>query len=134
MEVQQTALTTITTTTTIPACDGDLSSVYYTTNSSSSDVASPVTPTFSTRGHLRYSSSTSSLELPPICTESPSSPTQSSHKSGKRQLPDVQEEPMEREDEDTILPEQFDLYDCLCKYSRPRSWLSNLKLTRLRRQ
>ncbi|CAI0655532.1 unnamed protein product, partial [Colletotrichum noveboracense] len=50
--------------------------VYYTTNSSSSDVASPVTPTFSTRGHLRYSSSTSSIDLPPTCcNDSPASPT-----------------------------------------------------------
>jgi hypothetical protein len=97
--------------------DADLSYVYYTTNSSSSDVASPVTPTFSSRGHLRYSSSTSSLELAPICTESPSSPTQSAHKSGKRLLPDVQEEPVEPENEDTIISNQFELYDCLCKVS-----------------
>ncbi|KAM0273890.1 hypothetical protein ACHAQH_008152 [Verticillium albo-atrum] len=97
---------------------------YHTHNSSSSDVASPVTPTFSARGHMRYSSSTSSLELPPmLCTESPVSPTLSSsasasappsHKAAKRQLPDVQEEPMEREDEDTIVSDQFDLYNCLC--------------------
>ncbi|KAI8272789.1 hypothetical protein K4K56_002263 [Colletotrichum sp. SAR 10_98] len=92
--------------------------VYYTTNSSSSDVASPVTPTFSTRGHLRYSSSASSIDLPPTCcNDSPASPTSTSHsKSSKRPLPDVQEEPVERDelDESTILAEQFDLYDCLC--------------------
>ncbi|OLN85177.1 hypothetical protein CCHL11_06333 [Colletotrichum chlorophyti] len=92
--------------------------VYYTTNSSSSDVASPVTPTFSTRGHLRYSSSTSSLDLPPsYYNESPTSPTSTIHtKSSKRPLPDVQEEPLERDelDESTILAEPFDLYNCLC--------------------
>ncbi|KAF3352525.1 hypothetical protein HYQ45_000591 [Verticillium longisporum] len=97
---------------------------YYTHNSSSSDVTSPLTPTFSARGHMRYSSSTSSLELPPmLCADSPVSPTLSSaastsgppsHKAAKRQLPDVQEEPMEREDEDTIVSDQFDLYNCLC--------------------
>ncbi|KAL0934354.1 uncharacterized protein CTRU02_211153 [Colletotrichum truncatum] len=100
--------------------DGDLDRqyVYYTTNSSSSDVASPVTPTFSTRGHVRYSSSSSSLDLPPAClNDSPSSPTSTSQsKSSKRPLPDVQEEPLEREefDESTILAEPFDLYNCLC--------------------
>lgn len=100
--------------------------VYYNTaNSSSSDVGSPVTPTFSTRGHLRYSSSSSSIDLPPTSyNESPSSPTSISHsKSSKRPLPDVQEEPLERDefDESTILAEPFDepfdLYGCLCKWT-----------------
>jgi len=119
LEVQQAVA--LTASTTITTADADLSNVYYTTNSSSSDVASPVTPTFSTRGHLRYSSSTSSLELPPACADSPASPTQSAHKVGKRLLPDVQEEPMEREelverdDDTTVLPERFGLYDCLCE-------------------
>ncbi|TDZ24662.1 hypothetical protein Cob_v002303 [Colletotrichum orbiculare MAFF 240422] len=95
----------------------DYHCVYYTTNSSSSDVASPVTPTFSTRGHLRYSSSSSSIDLPPACfNDSPSSPTSINGKSSKRALPDVQEEPFERDDHDesTILADRFDLYDCLC--------------------
>ncbi|KAK2060203.1 hypothetical protein LY76DRAFT_420546 [Colletotrichum caudatum] len=102
----------------IPEGDVDGQYVYCTTNSSSSDVASPVTPTFSTRGHLRYSSSTSSLDLPPpLLNDTPSSPTSTAHtKSSKRPLPDVQEEPVERDDpeENTILAESFDLYDCLC--------------------
>ncbi|KAF4781315.1 hypothetical protein HER10_EVM0010247 [Colletotrichum scovillei] len=101
-----------------PEGEMDRQYVYYTTNSSSSDVASPVTPTFSARGHLRYSSSSSSLDLPPTCVnESPSSPTSTIHtKSSKRPLPDVQEEPLERDelDESTILAEPFDLYNCLC--------------------
>ncbi|PTB63147.1 hypothetical protein BBK36DRAFT_1127112 [Trichoderma citrinoviride] len=80
----------------------DLSYVYYTTNSSSSDVASPLTPTFSNRGvPLRYSSSTSSLELP--VQEGPASPIAqlaAASKSSIRQLPDVvEEEPQEREEE-----------------------------------
>ncbi|KAK1991737.1 hypothetical protein LX36DRAFT_332375 [Colletotrichum falcatum] len=102
----------------LPEADMDGQYDYCTTNSSSSDVASPVTPTFSTRGHLRYSSSTSSLDLPPpLLNDSPSSPTSTTHtKSSKRPLPDVQEEPLERDEpeESTILAESFDLYDCLC--------------------
>jgi hypothetical protein len=119
----------------------DLSYVYYTTNSSSSDVASPLTPTFSNRGvPLRYSSSTSSLELPP--QEGPASPIAqlaAASKSSIRQLPDVQEEPQEREDEreregeyeeeegEEELEEEEEDYDddlsdnlgmyCLCKWS-----------------
>ncbi|KAK2006323.1 hypothetical protein LZ32DRAFT_101845 [Colletotrichum eremochloae] len=102
----------------LPEGEMDGQYVYCTTNSSSSDVASPVTPTFSTRGHLRYSSSTSSLDLPPpLLNDSPSSPTSTTNtKSSKRPLPDVQEEPLERDEleESTILAEPFDLYDCLC--------------------
>jgi hypothetical protein len=106
----------------------DLSYVYYTTNSSSSDVASPLTPTFSpAKGHFRMSSSTSSLDLPPQLNESPISPTQSIHtKPPMRSLPDVQEEPLEPEhnihhdddddaDRNSLAPsDQFSLYDCLC--------------------
>lgn len=94
--------------------------VYYTTNSSSSDITSPVTPTFSSRGHQRYSSSTSSLELPLQLQDSPSSPlppTSAGNKSSIRQLPDVQEEPMD--DTATIDStdkdyDHFELYSCLC--------------------
>lgn len=103
----------------------DLSYVYYTTNSSSSDVASPLTPTFSPgKGHFRMSSSTSSLDLPPQLNESPVSPTPSVHtKPPMRSLPDVQEEPLEPEhnyhdddaDRNSLAPsDQFSLYDCLC--------------------
>ncbi|KAF7541067.1 hypothetical protein G7Z17_g12033 [Cylindrodendrum hubeiense] len=99
--------------------DCDLSYVYYTTNSSSSDITSPVTPTFSPKGHFRVSSSTSSLELPPQLQESPVSPTSTAHssKSAKRLLPDVQEEPFEPEDDDDESPDMHDhfgLYSCLC--------------------
>lgn len=96
---------------------GDLSYAYYTTNSSSSDVTSPVTPTFSAKGHYRGSSSTSSLDLPYAqVQDSPASPTQQiTEKSTIRQLPDVKEEPFEREDEPRDpLDDQFELYSCLC--------------------
>ncbi|KAI8634499.1 hypothetical protein F5Y19DRAFT_213352 [Xylariaceae sp. FL1651] len=97
------------------------------TDSASSDVTSPVTPTFSARGHLRYSSSMSSFELvtPASCEDSPSSPTQTIQTPGKRVLDDVEEEPFEYEhfshvDVDDVdvayddVSDHFDLYDCLC--------------------
>ncbi|KAK3997745.1 hypothetical protein QBC44DRAFT_45173 [Cladorrhinum sp. PSN332] len=91
---------------------------FYTYNSSSSDLAlpSPVTPTFSRSSHARFSGSSSSLEI----TESPVSPTQPSHvsKPAKSPLPDVQEDPLEREDDDNTLilngDHDLGLYGCLC--------------------
>ncbi|KAI1173008.1 hypothetical protein F4777DRAFT_480689 [Nemania sp. FL0916] len=94
---------------------------------SSSDVTSPVTPTFSTRGHLRYSSSMSSfdLTLSSGCEDSPPSPIPAVQTPGKRILDDVEEEePFEydrlnyyvkalRVSCDDV-PDDFDLYDCLC--------------------
>lgn len=93
-------------------------------DSSSSDVPSPVTPTFSTRGHVRCSSSTSSFELtPPTNSESPASPVSSTQASSKRVLDDVQEEPHEIEDvddadddDDDALSDQFDLCNCLSRF------------------
>lgn len=123
----------------------DLSYVYYTTDSSSSDIASPLTPTFSNRGGvpLRYSSSTSSLELPALPQEGPVSPNAvaqhaAASKLSIRQLPDVQEEPLEREqeydeeeydDDGDNLSDTFGMY-CLCKLAQGASsplagWLTN---------
>jgi hypothetical protein len=95
----------------------DLSSSYcYSQNSSASEIPSPVTPTFSTR-HLRYPSSTSSIESTyhASVNESPSSPTFADPKSGKRSLPDVQEEPHERDEDFDMFDEPNDSYECLCK-------------------
>ncbi|GAW15116.1 hypothetical protein ANO14919_045250 [Xylariales sp. No.14919] len=94
-------------------------------DTTSSGMTSPVTPTFSARGHLRYSSSMSSfdLALPPSCEDLPSSPTQQT--PSKRILDDVEEEePFEYDrfnhyvrdarlayDDES---EPIDLYDCLC--------------------
>lgn len=112
-------------------------------NSSCSDLTSPLTPTFSHHGgsHLRYASSTSSLDLQQSfssassdCPVSPTSqppaqnplaaspaPGAASCNGSKRQLPDVQEEePLEREQDDAhpmvrLTDDQLDsLYDCLC--------------------
>lgn len=120
-------------------------------NSSSSDLTTPLTPTFSSHGgnHLRYASSTSSLDLQQsfssVCSDGPVSPNQSpkaqsqiqnqaqaqspanaspiAPASTKRPLPDVQEDPLERDDGDdhtltNLTAEQLEnLYDCLCMLS-----------------
>lgn len=99
-------------------------SFYYTYSSSSSDIASPspVTSTFSAAGPPKFRGCSSSSEFATSpCSESPESPTPQLHanKPNKSPLPDVQEDPLEREDEDlTALPDhsdrEFGLYDCLC--------------------
>ncbi|KAI1456447.1 hypothetical protein F4805DRAFT_222543 [Annulohypoxylon moriforme] len=90
---------------------------FYTTDSYSSDATSPVTPTFSARGHLRCSSSMSSFDLATVASsDSPSSPTQTAQSSGKRVLPDVEEEPIEYADEYSDIGDDdaSELYHCLC--------------------
>ena len=100
----------------------DLSSSVYSQTSTISEVPSPVTPTFSRSGsgHLRYPSSASSIEssFHASTTDSPQSPTFSASKSGKRSLPDVQEEPQERDEDFDMFDDDDanDLYNCLCKY------------------
>ncbi|KAI0198827.1 hypothetical protein F4808DRAFT_246076 [Astrocystis sublimbata] len=96
-------------------------------DSFSSDMTSPVTPTFSARGHLRYSSSVSSfdLTLQPSCEDLPCSPTQSLQTPSKRILDDVEEEEPFEYDRFNLYAKNihnaydnesldFDLYDCLC--------------------
>ncbi|AEO68549.1 uncharacterized protein THITE_2118098 [Thermothielavioides terrestris NRRL 8126] len=105
--------------------EGDAASLYYIYDSSSSDLASPspITSTFSRTNHSRLSGSSSSLELgTPPCTDTPASPAHSLHaiRPGKAQLPDVQEEPLEREEEEPATPpkdndREFSFHDyCLC--------------------
>lgn len=55
-------------------------------------------------------------------TDSPSSPTFIGLKSAKRPLPDVQEEPQERDEDFDMFNEAPELYDCFCK-----SW-DNMRL------
>lgn len=124
------------------------SGLFLVDNASMSDITSPATPTFSHRsgglGHLRYSSSTSSLDLPlslpsPSFSECPASPTAATGLAAvvavanaatlvgsapvKRSLPDVQEEDLlERvaeeheygDDDFTLSHRTSDLYGCLC--------------------
>lgn len=121
----------------LEAIGNEMSAAYHTMNSSASDITSPVTPTFSARGHVRYSSSTSSLELPPQIPDpcTPSSPTallqSASVKNGPRPLPDVQEEPVEREDDAILNANRFSLYSCLCKCPIPESFQVPSNLARL---
>ncbi|KAJ9421532.1 hypothetical protein QL093DRAFT_2289897 [Fusarium oxysporum] len=84
----------------------DLSYIYYTTNSSSSDITSPITPTFSPgKGHFRMSSSTSSLDLPPQLNETP--PLEPEHNTTTDNT--------ESNYRNSLAPsDQFSLYDCLC--------------------
>ena len=108
-----------------PNVTGTWPYVFAATNSSSSDITSPVTPTFSTRGHVRMSSSTSSLDLPPFPQDgyvSPSLLCSTLTKASMRQLPDVEEEPLEKEHyqhiDDDISDDDddnFGLYSCLCE-------------------
>lgn len=68
--------------------------LYHSHSSSvSSDMPSPVTPTFSLRGHTRYPSSTSSLASSPVLHDS-----MDGFGTPKRPLTDVKEEPHEREE------------------------------------
>lgn len=96
----------------------DLSnSSFYSQSSSISDFPSPITPTFSGRGHMRYSSSGSSIDstFHPCVADCPSPPTFVATKTGKRSLPDVVEEPQEREGDFDMFDNEDELYDCLCK-------------------
>lgn len=105
--------------------DSETAASFYTFRSNSSDIASPVTPTFSARSHMRHSSSASSFDLAiPSTPEMPPSPTRAAEFSGKWCLTDVQEEPSPYEyadsedyvDIDDASSDQFDLTDCLREF------------------
>lgn len=85
--------------------------------------SSPTTPTLSKRSHVRYSSSVSSVDnsMHSPLTEIPSSPTFVAMKTSKRSLPDVQEDPLERdEDLDMFNDDLHDVYDWSCTlYHQP---------------
>ena len=63
-------------------------------SSTMSDLPSPSTPNFSSRGHARFPSSNSSLASSPVVRESIDS-----FGSPKRPLTEVKEEPVERDDD-----------------------------------
>ena len=78
------------------ASDGPL---HLTTSSTSSaEIPSPTTPTFSSRGHSRFPSSSSSLASSPIVRES-----MDGFPAQKRPLTEVMEEPHERESDYEII-------------------------------
>lgn len=84
-----------------------------------SENTSPVTVNFAHRSHLRYPSSTSSIESPQLSSvvESPASPTFSAPnpKASKRSLPDVEEEPQEPEEDFDMYDDEHADWDCLCR-------------------
>jgi hypothetical protein len=93
---------------------------FHTHTSSSTDMSAPSTPVFSIRGHGRLPSSTSSVDVTsqPAPTSSPSSPTLPSLtetiKSPKRSLPDVEEEPQEKDEDYQMLDAPHDFPTCQC--------------------
>ncbi|KFY28558.1 hypothetical protein V493_02870, partial [Pseudogymnoascus sp. VKM F-4281 (FW-2241)] len=92
--------------------------------------SSPSTPTLSPkRGHVRYGSSVSSIDnsMHSPLTEIPSSPTFTAMKTSKRSLPDVQEDPLERdEDLDMFDDDLHDVYDWSCDDNRHRHHESSM--------
>ena len=84
--------------------------LHLTQSSASSDYPSPVTPTFSLRGHSRFPSSTSSLASSPVLCDS-----MDTFGSGKRALTDVKEEPQERDEDFEMLNHSNDALDCFCE-------------------
>ncbi|KAL9604982.1 MAG: hypothetical protein Q9219_000170 [cf. Caloplaca sp. 3 TL-2023] len=83
--------------------------VHLSQSSTSSELPSPVTPTFSTRGHSRFPSSTSSLASSPPMRDSIDG-----FGVGKRPLTEVREEPLERDEDFDMLDSLTDTphYDC----------------------
>ncbi|KZF25770.1 hypothetical protein L228DRAFT_266222 [Xylona heveae TC161] len=74
-----------------------------------SEYPSPVSPIFSIRGHGRYSSSTSSLASSPTLHDQ-----SDSFVSIKRPLPDLQEEPHEKEDALEMVNVEECFSECFC--------------------
>lgn len=72
-----------------------------------SECSTPPTPTFSSRGHIRYPSSNSSLSSSPPTHDHVEGP------NGSGKLPKLAEEPIERED-DFVMLDAESLSPCLC--------------------
>ncbi|KAI9801293.1 MAG: hypothetical protein M1833_002863 [Piccolia ochrophora] len=99
----------------------DLSNSYQTPNSSASEFSLPITPTASQRGHSRFPISSSSISfdstshsLNKIIPSPPSSVENvETFQTGMRSLPDVKEEPVEREGDYDML-EDVTHFNCSC--------------------
>ncbi|ELR07159.1 hypothetical protein GMDG_08286 [Pseudogymnoascus destructans 20631-21] len=105
------------------------SGIYEPSTPSDCPSSSPTTPTLSKRGHVRYGSSVSSLDnsMHSPLTEIPSSPTFTAMKTSKRSLPDVQEDPLERdEDLDMFDDDLHDVYDWSCDDNHHRHLESSM--------
>lgn len=99
----------------------DLTASFRTSHSTSSDLSSPVTPTFSLPCHGRFGSPTSSVDdtFQGFLRSNTSPPStvdlSDSFPSSSRFLPGVKEEPSERDDDYDMLDDTDDRYDC-CEY------------------
>lgn len=101
--------------------EGELNNQACDIQDNNSSTQSPITPTFSTRGHVRYSSSVSSLDaLSTPLVEVPSSPSFNGKLAGKTSLPDVEEEP-ERHEHFETFDDGYDVYDWSCKLADAKS-------------
>ena len=103
----------------------DLSNSHHTPNSTASELPSPVTPTFSLRAHARHDSPASSFDLAFQTVGKGASPPSSievleSYQTGLRSLPDVKEEPLERDEDYDMLDGSTETYNCFCKSSVSR--------------
>ncbi|KAI9793510.1 MAG: hypothetical protein M1816_007942 [Peltula sp. TS41687] len=92
----------------------DRTSSFPTRNSSVSELSLPATPTFSLRGHSRYASSISSVDAasPTLKGNAPGSSSPENLEDsyvGKRSLPDVKEESLERDEEYDMLDDRDQL-------------------------
>lgn len=100
-----------------PESGSPVNALHWTQSSASSDYPSPVTPTFSLRGHSRFPSSSSSLASSPVLCDSMD--TFGSGKraltDGKTPLTDVKEEPQERDEDFEMLNHSNDALDCFCE-------------------
>ena len=86
--------------------------LHHSQSSMFSDLPSPLTPTFSLRGHTRYPSSNSSLASSPVLHESVEG-----FGTSKRPLTDVKEEPLEREDDFEMVNSFSHDSGCQCKFA-----------------
>ena len=86
--------------------------LHHSQSSTSSDMPSPVTPTFSLRGHTRYPSSTSSLASSPVLHDS-----MDGFGTPKRPLTDVKEEPLEREEGFEMVNSFSNDSGCQCEFT-----------------
>ncbi len=102
-----------------PPDQGPIASTLHLTTSSSTssaDIPSPTTPTFSARGHSRLPSSNSSIASSPIMRES-----MDGFGTQKRPLTEVKEEPHERESDCGVIDPTDEIGNEQGRFKYPRS-------------
>jgi hypothetical protein len=90
----------------------------------------PITPTSSARGHARHSSSNSSLSsTPPAYEHADVSKSTGALPDLKKQLPLLEEHPMEKEEEteaedDYVIFDSATISPCLCMFLIPQNQIA----------